>query len=333
MLGVMLFHLGNLFPAHGPLPWLVRETFWWGVDLFLFLSGLGCSYALQRHGRYRFYIRRAERVLPVIILAGCLKSLASEGTFNWASIHDLRRLLCFDQWYVVTYLVLVALYPLMDKILRRFRHGGLLLFAVISIQPALAMAVLPSPVYQLGIVSWTLTRAPAFVLGAWMALLYAQGNDILKRFAPGVHLCWILAMAAAYFTLHQYYGKTGFATDTPVNLIIFVSLALPSFCYLSAKCLDRLHRSAELKGGGQTLFPRILALFGTMSLELYLVHEFFYSAMLSFSEEWSLPVFMLAGFGVSLLSAFLLHKGTAFLLRFLSTFLRRNKLSCQPDAD
>ncbi len=325
MLGVMLFHLGNITSidySRGFISWLAAETFWWGVDLFLFLSGMGCFYALRRHGTRRFYLRRAIRILPAVLLAGCLKSLFSEAPFNWGDPVDLRRLLCFDQWYIVTYLTLIASYPVMDGILRRSRLGGILLFASICLLPVAAMAILPAHVYRLGMISWTLTRAPAFVIGAWTASLYAQGGDLLGRYSPGRHAAWVLTATTIYFALHNHFGKAGFATDTPINLMIFVSLLMPSLCYLMTIAFNRIEGTKAGK-----YFLLTLSVFGFLSLELYLTHEFIYANLLSFRSGWSLPGMIAVAFPLSLACSFALKKGSALLAR---PFRRLSRTPSQP---
>lgn len=319
ILCVMLFHvelLSRVVDLSSPpgWNWLAYETFWWCVDLFLFLSGLGCSYALQRHGTRQFYNRRLLRILPVVFLAGIIKCLFFENHFNWSDINDLRRLCCFDQWYIVTYLILVAAYPLIDKCLRRGLPGGFLLFIGVSLLPLAAMTLLPGPIYRLGIISWTLTRAPSFIVGAWLGNLYARRKDILAQYPLCLHAIWVVLMIAAYFWLQHVFGTTGFSTDTPVNLMIFVSLLLPSLCYLAASLLYRI----DGEEGRTKHVLSTLALFGSLSLELYLVHEYIYGKIIRIPVDWNLFQFIPITFPLSLLAALALQKATALAIRMFT---------------
>lgn len=66
ILGIVFYH--TPFILHNQWVIMVKSFFNWGVDLFLFLSGLGACHSLRRQGGVSYLKRRAGRLLPGLYL-------------------------------------------------------------------------------------------------------------------------------------------------------------------------------------------------------------------------------------------------------------------------
>lgn len=132
MIAIVCFH-------HG---WMVIPGFTaffsrfglWGVDIFLFLSGFGCVYALNKYSVTRFGSKRIVRILPTCAIAGCLiyvldMHFAVERTMTYLPV----RLLSIHRWYIQAILICYMLCPLAYIVLRKQRATGLFLMCAVAI--------------------------------------------------------------------------------------------------------------------------------------------------------------------------------------------------------
>ena len=70
MLSIILFH--QYFTS--VIPFNVFHNFgYWGVDVFLFLSGMGLVRSLENNTLPVYYMRRFKRIIPSCILCGTTK--------------------------------------------------------------------------------------------------------------------------------------------------------------------------------------------------------------------------------------------------------------------
>lgn len=70
ILWVMYFHIPLKFATE--VGWFIHRIGFYGVDIFLFLSGLGVYYSLtKRPNVLGFYKARLVRILPAYIIVAC----------------------------------------------------------------------------------------------------------------------------------------------------------------------------------------------------------------------------------------------------------------------
>lgn len=164
MIAVVLFHHGwTIIP--GVTAFFSRFGLW-GVDIFLFLSGFGCVYALGKYDKGQFYVKRLIRILPTCLLAGILVCVAdiwlhAERTDTWLPI----KILSLHRWYIQAILICYALCPLFLAILRRYRAWGLL--AMVIVISLVGLLVPEMEVFRL---TWILNRIPVFLVGMYVAI-------------------------------------------------------------------------------------------------------------------------------------------------------------------
>lgn len=81
MISVVFYH----FQANTIILWPFNTFGYWGVDVFQFLSGFGCVFALKKYNSVvRFYFKRALRILPTCLLVGFCIYLID---VNWKNAH------------------------------------------------------------------------------------------------------------------------------------------------------------------------------------------------------------------------------------------------------
>ena len=89
----------------GKVWWYIRNAGFCGVDMFLFLSGLGLAYHLHRHpvqdlkGWLKFLGQRFSRIYVVFLPFSVIYGLLD----GWDMGIFLQRLVCLDQFSVNLY--------------------------------------------------------------------------------------------------------------------------------------------------------------------------------------------------------------------------------------
>lgn len=100
-----------------------------GVDIFILLSGFGLCHAYVRHKLLHFYSRRLMRLLPLFWIMISLSTLLSYwvyNDFNW--MHYLCDLLTMsyygiggeysDNWFIASILLLYLIFPILFKVIK-----------------------------------------------------------------------------------------------------------------------------------------------------------------------------------------------------------------------
>lgn len=249
--------------------WYIRNAGFCGVDMFLFLSGLGLAYHLHRHpvsdlkSYLNFLKQRFSRIYVVFLPFTVIYALLD----GWGIGTFLLRLLCLDQfagnlynfcWYVCCILLMYLLTPLFYRMLKRpavtVVLGAVYLCALFALKEALR-----ADLYAIAV------RVTVFVLGLWFARYSMEGRKITGR---GWLLC--AAMTLAGFGLS--YGLNSYQIPSPIpacNSLVNVLLA-PGLCLIGAavfEVLDRWTWSVPL--------GKLLSFYGGISFEFYLLQEWY----------------------------------------------------------
>lgn len=138
----------------------------WGVDIFLFLSGFGCVYALNKYSTTTFWHRRLIRLLPTCLLAGILIYYVdlyfhAERTITCLLI----RLFSLHRWYIQAILICYMLCPLAYFIIKNYKVTGLMIMAVTAIIIEISL-----PEVKVWKINWAFGRIPVFLIGMYVAL-------------------------------------------------------------------------------------------------------------------------------------------------------------------
>ncbi len=306
MLSIMLFH--QQFIGQGKF---VFEFFHscghWGVDMFMFLSGMGCYYAFRKAPSVGcFYKRRLRRIMPSAVCAGVIKVLIIG--FLWHQsfhVNACLRLFGLDLWFIRSILILYLLFPVFVWGLQRFNPVCFLLslmaFCILFLRWFDSLKIQNWIYYTT--VAWTLYRLPVFVLGILVSLV-GGGDKSLK--INRLLQCVALAVFC-FLVFNQFFAKIYFPQFClPLKdeyAYFLLSLPITVLAY---------YAGSLLRGRGA-----ILRWIGTHSLELYLVHEFVYWLVGHFRWPFLGRVVFLLAIAVSFIAAYLLKKMTAYALNML----------------
>lgn len=272
-----------------------------GVDIFLFLSGIGLYYSFQKNtSLYEYMKKRLLRILlPYGIIAGVLFGyyyLYLQGDKKQFFMKFTTQNLWFQKdhmiWYVNMILLCYFIYPYIyafffeRKENRVWLRCGLLVAATIVFTLLFEKAA-PKTVANLEIV---LTRLPIFFLGsAWGRLVYE------KRKLPlwGIILSYLLVI-----TSYPIFKRTLIVGIPQRYYYAILAIAL---CVVFATVCSVL---------SFVWLRKILCFFGGISFELYLIHiisrhifmhSAYYTGNVWYRWLLMLPFFVLAAWLVSLI--------------------------------
>ena len=245
MLAVMFFHRFYFGVPDFNFPGYL------GVDVFLFLSGMGIYNSLQLHSISVYYKRRLLRLFPACLLCGVCKVV-----FILVSGIDLsysiKTFFCFDLWFIPTLLF----YYLISPILRRIIIFHPLILMLLAYIPTFLLLKLSGDKGEPEFMTWTMERFPTFFLGM---LFIAYGNRVSSHHIIMCLVLLVMTFTLKIFVLIDIISSKGLWLISPL-----FAVGLPMVLYVSTIVID-------------TLPSKLTALFsfvGRHSLELYLIHEF-----------------------------------------------------------
>lgn len=264
---IVFFHSGLVFPG-SVFPFL-KEIGYGGVDIFLFLSGMGIYYSLDKNSNeVFFYKKRILRILPsylpVLIAYSLLvfftDSFGLEGLVkffqaffgNIAFVGAFIGLEYQFNWYVQAIMIFYLCSPLIYKILNSGTVGKILL----------CLFVFALQVVAFGNNNLHMATSRMFIYIAGMFVAQTSGNDSGKSktwmvyFAAGLGVVLLIA-AFVFFDKYLWFGLYWY----PFFLIT------PGLCLCMSKLLMSVNR---LKIGECFLWP--INILGKCSFGIYLIH-------------------------------------------------------------
>lgn len=265
MLSIMLFHqcFTNIPPFN-----IFHNFGYWGVDIFLFLSGMGLIDSLNKNTLKEYYKRRLKRIIPSCLLCGTTKYLLF--TLFYSSLFILKdglnigiwSIASLDLWYIHTIIILYLISPFLLKSLNK--HECLTIGIIIILFFINGLLLRPNVGFDwlspIGIVSWTIERLPVFTLGMLTSIKKRTTNRELLYSA----LFFILAIALVLLekTHYSFYSIRAYMLfSLTLGMLFFIVFCISILIILP------------------TYIKKFLLFLGTYSLELYLVHEFIFWGM------------------------------------------------------
>jgi peptidoglycan/LPS O-acetylase OafA/YrhL len=267
MLSIMLSHQRfvhffpfNVFEAYGH----------WGVDIFLFLSGMGMVRSLENHSIGLFYRRRFLRLVPICIFCGVFKYLAY--LFVGEPIENLKvglnigiwSLCSLDLWFIHSIIIYYLLTPFFYRLLKCCLLQTLVMVYLLSIifQLFYAEQVGFDWLNPLGVSLYTIERLPVFMIGMIVSM-YNNGITQKHFVISGISLFMAICLAVLLKT--DIIPLTFCACVYPLLSLGIFALVL-SMIYSFTLIPKNVLRGFEFMGNH--------------SLEIYLVHEFIFGAFL-----------------------------------------------------
>ena len=291
MLSIMLFHqyLSSVFPFN-----FFHNFGYWGVDVFLFLSGAGLVYSLNKNTIWIFYLRRFLRIIPSCVLCGTIRFLLILllGSFSLILKEKLNysawTLASLDLWFIHTILILYAISPFLyislnKWPLRTFSCIVTLFFLNgVFLKPQVGFDWLS----LIGVFSWTVERLLVFSVGMYTSI--NKDKISISFFHPVLFLLMAICLV--------FMDKSGKSFRCIQACIYFaLAMGMPALLYLFVCILKKMPSS----------LLRLLIFMGTYSLELYLVHEFLFWTLKNAFINGNPWILLPLGFMLSFLFAYL----------------------------
>ena len=266
MLSVMLFHqyFTSVFPFN-----IFHNIGNWGVDVFLFLSGMGLVRSLERNSLSIYYKRRFKRIIPSCIVCGTIKyvtilllgpsvaALMDGLNLGWWSLASL------DSWFISTILILYTISPLLHNLLRKWPYITLTIITITMLVNGLTLRPVIGNEWTspLGILSWTIERLPVFTAGMFLSVRKGWIDEKISYS--------ILFLLTAFGI--RILDKYGLFLPARTYNFIALTLGMPTLIIANIYFLRFL----------PTIIKKSFVFLGEYSLELYLVHGFIF---------WSLKI-------------------------------------------
>ena len=278
ILGIILFHFFNdvLDWRRQDAVYRVAELYYnlfgsIGVELFVFLSGVGLYFSLSKNPDiFSFYRRRFRRVLIPYLIWGVFYwfvrdiLVTREGFVRF--ILDLSTLSFWLEgkrsvWFIAFIIAVYAVFPLLFRILncsvKGKQHAGAacLMLCVAWVAFCCLLSAAAPEFYQNTEVA--LSRVPIFVIGTWYGKRIRNGED----FSLADHILAVAGLIPITVHLMSQYGIFGIDADVH-NRFLACLFTIP-LVFLLCGMMNLIH-SAK--------FEKALSFVGMYSLELYITH-------------------------------------------------------------
>ena len=299
ILSIVIFHYFETLLASGEtgVPFYIAKVYIYllgsiGVDLFLFLSGIGVCNSLQNNpGLKSFYVKRFKRVVLPYILLGLVFWFVKDCVLLKQCNRFLKDyfLLTFwtagirTLWYVALIVVLYTIAPILYYLKRIFyTRKNMILLGCIFVLLCLSL-LMPEFFRRCEI---ALLRIPIFILGFIYSERVMQGEKInwndfrfLFLFIPINIIC---------FLLHSPFRRLA---DGLFSVLIAIILS------------QYIHLMSNSK------LVNFVSFFGTISYELYLIHVMGRNILntINFGLESIMVYFLFIA--VCIIISIFLHKG------------------------
>lgn len=307
---VILFHSGIRIPVFDNL----YRIGYGGVDIFFFLSGLGLFFSFKKEQNLAvFYKKRFIRIFPTYFVI-VLFSMILLGSFNLiqflVNISTIGYWInqSYFEWYIPSLVLFYLLFPLLYKLVNR----NILSFLIIILLVTLTLIFIRIYFDLNGMLMLFITRIPIFSLG----ILFGKWTSEKKQFNNITTSLIILSSFVGLISIVLL--SNYFPNSTLWNYGFFwypFILITPGLCILITFALDALRLS---------VINKVLAFFGTISLELYLLHIklFEKSNLLADYFNISRLIVLLIIFALIIPASILLSR----LLSFLNSKINKNQL-------
>lgn len=303
MLAIMLFH--QWFFKSNPFPFNVFHNFGhWGVDIFLFLSGMGLTRSLQRNSISTYYKRRFFRIVPSCLVFGITKYiifilLGASIIVRQALNIGVISIASMDLWFIDAIVILYIISPFLYKFLRDTPIlATICIFIVYLVSSYLVSVEAPDRITPLGIISLTIKRLPVFSLGMYMSISKKWNRNFM-------YISTSFLLLAIIMTIVK---KMDF--EIPYHYVIhslILAIGTPSMILICIQLIRSLH----------SIFIKLLSIIGDYSLELYLVHEFVFCVMNVKYGHLNHVLLFFAAFFISCITAYTLRIVTEMITKMI----------------
>lgn len=234
-----------------------------GVDMFLFLSGIGLWYSWMKDSCYRrFMFKRYLRIYPTWLLIACLYYIPRFDGIHWVDLFGdilinwdfwLHDELTF--WYIPATMMLYIFAPPYMELIRR--HPIYQWLVVVMVMWCILVQYV-TPIHNaVGHLEIFWSRVPIFFIGINMGEMVRKKNTLDGQSIWMIWIMFIMTLASSIFLEQELHGRFPLFLER----MLYISLTVTTILLL-----NRLFRRTP------AWFNRCFAWVGGLSLEAYLIH-------------------------------------------------------------
>lgn len=301
----------------------IKRILFFGVDMFLLLSGMGVVFSLKKNNVVRFYINRLKRIYPPVILAAIVMMFVDK----WSITVFFKRISGYSfffewfysfLWFFTAILILYIVSPLLYKWLEKDgnRFIKVLLFFVFYM--ILVNAVDRKTSLDIWDYYGFTNRIPIYVFGMYLGFCIQSKKELDESCGiSGLEVMLYLGMLIfggflAYVT--SFEGQWLLVPNSN-NFLPNILLGI-SCCFLIPVIINKCENTKGVISNITKVIKIILDFFGMISFEFYIVQEWICDKMLKVVViDGRVNSFM---FNVKMMVACVI---TALILRYISGYV------------
>lgn len=318
ILWVVLFH--SSIPVATILPVnYIKELGYCGVDIFLFISGIGIYQSLNKNTISVYIKNRLKRIIPVwwtfLLVSIVLDSLIK--IFNFSKIEILGRLTFSGywidlentgNWYVYAIILFYLISPILFSLIKESKNKTKMCLALILVSLLISLTFIKNPKLI------ALSRLPIYIIGLYFSANFKDKFITKKSFIVCLSIL-VISIPILYFLIfnYQYYSWNYGLYWYPFIIIT------PPLCII----LCRVFASFE-----KHLKPinSILKTFGRASLEILLTSDILFElAKNNYIFLYSTTITSLIVPIISIPIGMLLHIGIDLAIKECSKLIGKSK--------
>lgn len=265
-LWIFLLHEWQLLSPEWSPPYYVerfiKDIGFIGVDMFLLLSGMGLSYAVQKYSLKEFYTRRYVRLIFPVLVAGILRIFISQ----WPLGYFVKCICGYTFftgnvtafiWYIYAIACFYLLFPLYWCFFSKTGNKYLFFGAALIIWYVTVLLLKN----VLSDTAWlVMNRVPVFLLGALFGWMAQNDKTLPDRKSIVLFSVFVLIAGLVLEYICSVYG-TKLLVPMPTVFLPALMVGV-SLVFLIAAVFEKCGREGK-----------VLKFFGGISLELYCLQE------------------------------------------------------------
>jgi len=284
-----------------------------GVDIFLFLSGIGLYISMSKNSVLKFYKNRFIKIIPKYLIVLIVYSFFVVEMDGVRIIETLFGLPFFlegvrDGWYIAFIMLMYLIFPLIYKIIRKYDIYALFvgLLMVVILNLTLSM------VFPVDYFKWEVafSRIPIFLIGTFIGKKIYDGSKISIK---TIRTCFVIQLVVL---LLLYIN---------VNLINFTIFARYLYCPLAISFVINISWLYSLLKNKDNLWLKPIKFMGRHSLEMYLINEKCSYIIRNIFLLTSYVEIYLLSFMLTLVFSFILSKMVDFVISRFSILFKNKK--------
>lgn len=272
---IVIYHIHQYRYFYLPIVTPIVQIGEIGVDVFLFLSAVGLSFSIEKNSTKIFYVNRLKRVVVPFLIVGAIRYLIKYFIIGGVGVSNVSMFL-FDLstlsfwflpkgefWYVSYILIAYLLFPYLYRLYKKNRCIVIVL-SVIAIIASFVLRIFNVPFMNYA--SKAFARIPIFLIGIYFSD-FVKNNKKISTFKivaaflisiTLIVLCPVISIVSKFADDVIFYR---------LFLMYFYLIIAISLIIAGTYVLNFAEKFKAIK-----LLIKLFAFFGTISLEIYLVH-------------------------------------------------------------